>query len=218
MMRYYLTIHIRSDATFGRGAGVAGLVDVEIEHDQYGCPFIGGRALKGLLVEEWANLRYAVDRDDWDGTAAWLFGTTGDAHAHMHVGAATLPADLREAIHQDKISAQAVLNSLTTIRRQTAMDAVSGAPERAALRAMRVLLRGTELIAPLDFDTDFEDKAKTLGLLAACALAVRRGGTGRNRGRGRIRVLLHEAVPDDNHGAKQFTLDCFEAFQKEVRR
>jgi hypothetical protein len=223
MTRYYLTVQIRSDATFGRGAGLAGLVDVEIEHDQYGCPFIGGRALKGLLVEEWVNLRFALGDATWDDEGTWLFGTSGDAHAHVHVGAATLPPDLHSSIRSDvtskpaRLQPQDVLASLTAIRRQTAMDAKTGAPEDASLRAMRVLLRETDLIAQLNFDAEFENKERTLGLLAACALAVRRGGTGRNRGRGRLALLLHETEPVDYRDA-DFTRACFDAFAHEVRQ
>lgn len=232
MSRFYLTVQLLSDSTFGRGAGLAGLVDVEIEHDQNGFPFIGGRALKGLLVEEWANLRCLLDTKDWDKEAAWLFGTSGDAHAHLHVGAATLPPDLIAAIKEDiaseRLTPQQVLASLTGIRRQTAINAGSGAPERASLRAMRVLLRDTDLIAPLDFDTAFpsspEDrpsdsdtspptlsKERLLGLLAACALATRRGGTGRNRGRGRLKLRLHDAIPA-NYRDDTFTMGCFKEF------
>jgi len=221
MIRYYLTVQLLSDATFGRGAGLAGSVDVEIEHDQQGCPFIGGRALKGLLVEEWANLRFALGTDAWDEAAAWLFGTSGDAHAHMHVGAATLPPDLVAAIGRDpvakRLTAQQILAALTGIRRQTAIDAETGAPERASLRAMRVLLRDTDLIAPLDFDAapPPEGQNYLLGLLAACALATRRGGTGRNRGRGKLQLRLHAATPTDYRDSS-FTTACFEPFAREA--
>lgn len=48
---YSIKIKLLSDTTFGRGDGVAGLVDQEVEHDQYGFPFLRGRTLKGLLSE-----------------------------------------------------------------------------------------------------------------------------------------------------------------------
>ena len=61
MMKLALTIELLTDTTFGRGDGVAGLVDEEVEHDsQTGLPIIRGRTLKGLLVEECANLLYAL--------------------------------------------------------------------------------------------------------------------------------------------------------------
>lgn len=221
MTRYYLTTHLYSDATFGRGAGVAGLVDLEIEHDTDGLPFLGGRALKGLLVEEWANMRLHLgDTADWDRAAAWLFGRSDRTHsqaAHMHVGAATLPPDLCEALRRDpSLGPSEILSALTSIRRQTSIDAGTGAAQRGSLRAMRVLLRETQLIATLDFDAPFDDRERTLGLLAACILAVRRGGTGRNRGRGRMSLLLHESLPQDYRDTT-FTHQCFAAFAREVR-
>lgn len=221
MPEYYLTVALRSDTTFGRGEGLAGLVDVEIEHDPHGWPFIGGRALKGLLVEEWANLRFALGAGTtWDDAATHLFGTSGAAlgpgAAQMHVGAATLPPDLRAAVADAKLptSPAEVLAALTTIRRQTSTQAETGAPEEGSLRAMRVLLRGTPLLARLDFTLGPDERA--LALLAACALAVRRGGTARNRGRGRLALLLHTHVPPDYDDAT-FTQTCFERFVTEVR-
>jgi hypothetical protein len=221
MPEYYLTVALRSDTTFGRGEGLAGLVDVEIEHDEDGWPFIGGRALKGLLVEEWANLRFALGEDTlWDDEATHLFGTSGAAlgkgAAQMHVGSATLPLDLRAAVtHAKKKTAPAeVLASLTTIRKQTSIQSETGAPEEGSLRAMRVLLRGTPLIARLDFPSAPNERA--LALLAACVLAVRRGGTARNRGRGRLSLLLHNQIPADYSDAT-FTQTYFGHFATEVR-
>ncbi|HWQ14469.1 MAG TPA: RAMP superfamily CRISPR-associated protein [Roseiflexaceae bacterium] len=221
MPEYYLTIALHSDATFGRGEGVAGLVDVEIEHDADGLPFVGGRALKGLLVEEWANLRFALygqtdARQPLDAVATQLFGTSGATErgaAEMRVGPAELPADLRATIRRAKLPAAAVLASLTDIRRQTSLDAQDGAPEAASLRAMRVLLRGTPLIARLDFEQEPDERA--LALLAACALAVRRGGTARNRGRGRLSLLLHRE-PTAAYDDATFTKGCFDRFAAEV--
>lgn len=217
MHEYYLTIALRSDTTFGRGEGLAGLVDVEIEHDVRGCPFIGGRTLKGLLVEEWANLRFALNSTAWDDKATFLFGvpgvTRGAGAAQMRVGSATLPFDLRDALHRDrKLSSSEILAALTAIRRQTSMNAGTGAPEERSLRAIRVLLRGTPLIARLGFET--EPNTQVLALLATCVLAVRRGGMAHNRGRGRMSLLLHNSIPT-NYNDTTFTKECFEHFAKE---
>lgn len=217
MSNYYLTVTLKSDATFGRGEGVAGLVDQEIEHDQYGMPFINGRTLKGLLVEEWANLRFALRSNRFDSTARWLFGesgaTRGAGGAMMHVGSAELPSDLRLALRTDLAPSQ-ILAALTTIRRQTALAAEDAAPEEGSLRAMRALIRGTQLIAPLQFEE--EPQPDQLALLAACALAVRRGGSGRNRGRGRLALLLHQGMPTD-YSQSDFTRSCFATFVTQVQ-
>jgi hypothetical protein len=224
-MRYYLTLQLKSDTTFGRGEGLAGLVDVEIEHDAYGCPEVGGRTLKGLLVEEWTNLRFALagGRSDsptgWDSVAVALFGRPelDDAAGRLHVGAATLPPDLRAAIAAEGAPAAHTLAALTTIRRQTSVNAATGAPEAGSLRAARAVVRGVELIAPLDLRLPAEERPRAEALLAACALAVRRGGLSRNRGRGRLSLLLHPALPDD-YGDSAFTHSCYERFASEVRR
>jgi hypothetical protein len=217
--QYYLSVRLRSDATFGRGEGVAGFVDVEIEHDDHGFPFIGGRALKGLLQEEWQNLRYALGSrgEHWQKAAELLFGTPGallEGAATMFVGAATLPPELIAAVRDQELDRTDVLTSLTTVRRQTAIDAESGAPERGSLRAFRVLLRETPMIALLEFEHAPSDA--TLALLAACVLAVRRGGSVRNRGRGRLALLLHDHLPE-NYNDATFIRTHFQRFAQEVK-
>lgn len=225
MTPYYLTVDLQSDATFGSGDSVPGLLDLEIDHDAAGCPFIGGRALKGLLVEEAANLRFALDeprwRQDWDAACTWLFGVsgaTGVGTAQMHIGPATLPPALRAALHAqvaaNELRREDVLAALTSIRRQTSLDTQTGGPEEGSLRALRVLLRDTPLIARLDCDAT--PNAAALALLAACSLAVRRGGLGRNRGRGRLHLLLHCTHPV-NYADATFTKKHFTAFAQQLR-
>jgi hypothetical protein len=220
MQRYKLKITLLSDATPGRGEGVAGLVDAEVEHDRYGMPYLRGRSLKGLLVEEWANLRYAleqagVDLERWDDAATFLFGQPGstlEVGASMHVGHARLPADLRraviDAVRHQTYRPPEILDSLTAIRHQTAVD-VQGVPETGSLRAMRVILRETLFEAPLRFAEPPSDDARAL--LAACTSAARRLGLGRNRGRGRVEMRLYtgDGEPLDE--------DSLEYFAREVR-
>jgi hypothetical protein len=201
-----LQIHItlKTDATFGRGDGVTGLVDEEVEHDATtGLPFLRGRALKGLMVEECANMLFALERDRspscarFQEAAKFLFGQAGSTlydDALMHVGAAMLPKELRDAVEAEvkrgdlQLQPAEVLESLTAIRRQTAVDEGTGAPEEGSLRSLRVVLRKTLFISQIDFDKD--PSAEALALLAACVMSLRRAGTGRNRGRGRLSARL----------------------------
>ena len=200
MKQIKLHLKLKSDATFGRGEAVPGLVDSEIEQDATtGLPFLRGRTLKGLLVEECANILYArkdqPDLEKWETAAQFLFGVPGselNADGHLLVGPATLPQELKEAIEADvlaqKLHPEEVLTSLTAIRRQTSINDETGAPEAGSLRSMRVLLRETPLVAWLDLDQ--EPGERELALLAASAASVRRAGTGRNRGRGRLVAYL----------------------------
>lgn len=218
MTDYQLRLTLLSDATFGRGDGVAGLVDVEVQHDEVGTPFIGGRTLKGLLVAEAADILFALGRGlpsqqaRWEKAADRLFGRQGAAltgHAVLRVGPARLPADLRQALAADiaheRLTAGDVLESLTALRRQTAMDE-SGVPKENTLRTMRVVLRETTFWSQLGFaEKPSEDD---LALLAATVKALRRAGSGRNRGRGRLRAALLDA------GGEDVTDTLFEAFRR----
>ena len=191
-----IRLTLRSAATFGRGDGLAGLVDREIEHDTNGLPFLRGKTLKGLLLESAENVVYALEggkSGDWAKSKEELFGRPGRGTAErggLHISDARLPAGLRaELLKAKELKASDVLYSLTGIRRQTAMNP-EGGPEHASLRSMRVLLPGVMLEAEVHFDN--EPTEIQLQLLTAAVLDMRRGGTGRNRGRGHFEALLDD--------------------------
>ncbi|MCL6448965.1 MAG: hypothetical protein K6U04_12585 [Armatimonadetes bacterium] len=219
--RYFLRFILQSDATFGRGDGVPGLVDDEVQHDEYGCPYLGGRTLKGLLVAECAGilaaLSHAGQARTWEEPARRLFGLPGsfsDEDSLLHVGDARLPEDLRLAIARDhargRLKREEVLDSLTAIRRQTAMDPRTGAAREHTLRSGRVILRGTIFESALTFRE--KPAEKDLALLAACIKAFRRAGTGCQRGLGRLQAELLDS-------AKRAVTDhYFRLFRQEVRK
>lgn len=232
----WLKMVLKSDATLGRGDGVAGVVDAEVQHDAYGLPYLSGKTLKGLLTAECAEVLFALTRSKtpdlarWEEAAHFIFGVPGSEHAargQLHVGDAQLPGDLRAVIAahfeelgqrkqgkaQQGAQRRAVLDSLTALRRQTAMDE-TGAPQRNSLRTMRVILRETPFAARLDWLSAPPPKAPWL--LAACVSALRRVGTGRHRGRGRVRATLWQDAPWQD-GATNITLDWLNAFEQEVR-
>lgn len=204
MSTYQLKIKLLSDTTFGRGDGVAGLIDQEVEHDPCGFPYLRGRTLKGLLSEECDNLIAVLSdyKRDWEKVACNLFGTLGstlETMAAVHVGDACLPDDLRQAvafqIQDETLTKIEVLDSLTTIRRQTAIDPQLGTPDEGSLRSYRVVLRDLYFTADLIFEKTPNDEM--LSLLAVGAMALRRLGSGRNRGRGHVQCRLHDSEGND---------------------
>ena len=222
MHSYKLQFKLLSAATFGRGDGVPGLVDREVEHDAFGLPVLRGRTLKGLLAEECANILFALEKqgraDHWKSTAHQLFGSPGSVTenvADVRIGDARPPEDLRKSVkaaienRNIRLTPDDVLESLTAIRRQTSMNEY-GAPEHGSLRSMRVILPGT--VFEVDLDFDHEPNQRCLALLAACILAWRRAGTGRNRGRGRLsaRLLRLDGV--------DITEEYYRVFAEEVMR
>lgn len=203
---YRLKIKLLSDTTFGRGDGVAGLIDQEVEHNPCGFPYLRGRTLKGLLSEEGDNLIAMLTnhRPSWERVACDLFGTLGSTIGTIgavHVGDACLPEDLRQAVafqinDQKNLTKTEVLDSLTTIRRQTSIDPQLGTPDEGSLRSFRVVLRDRCFTADLIFEKMPSDEM--LSLIAVGSLALRRLGSGRNRGRGHVQCTLHDDANGDD--------------------
>ncbi len=211
-----IRLTLKSAATFGRGDGVAGLVDVEIEHDIHGFPFMRGKTLKGLLKESAENVVHALklqqnNQAEWEKIKDNLFGTGGrglEEQGNLHIGDACLPHGLQTLlkyeIQKKRMTPEDILNSLTGIRRQTAINS-GGAPDRTSLRSMRVLLKHTILESRLFFKK--EPSQEELSILVASVMDFRRAGTGRNRGRG----WLHAELDDEGT-----TRNLFETFAKAV--
>ena len=82
MMEYALKLELLSDTAFGRGDGVDGLVDIEVQHDAYGLPFLGGRALKGLMGAECDDIVFALAKAN--GFPVHLDDMIPDAHPRRY--------------------------------------------------------------------------------------------------------------------------------------
>ncbi len=168
-----------------------------------------------MLGAECADIVYALGlapdatrRSAGRRPATRLFGRSGaalDGEAILHVGAARLPDDLRLALLADvrsgRLTPADILETVTALRRQTAMDEW-GAPQENTLRTMRVILRKTVFWAPLDFLA--EPQEDDLALLAACVKAFRRAGTrAQSRPRPRGAELLRRDRPACHRSAFQ---------------
>ncbi len=244
--RMWLKFTLLSDASLGRGDGVAGMVDAEIKHDALGLPYLSGKTLKGLLVAQCAEVLYSLEQihaaemDEWEAAAASLFGSPGSRRAaagKLRVEDACLPLDLQAAVAKEFLPLQEIserelrtqkwglkrranLDALTALRRQTAIDAQTGAPLRNSLRTLRVVLRSTFFVARLEARPELTGREAPL--LAACVSAFRRLGGSRNRGLGALRAELYaEPIYDDQANliasASPVTADWLAGFEKEVR-
>jgi hypothetical protein len=177
-----LVIELLSDTTFARGEGTAGIVDVEVDHDEVGLPLVRGKRLHGLLRDGWLSLRdhFPLLTE----AARRVLGEEADLQelAVLRLGDARLPSAVRGwaefAIGRERhpLRPDQVLATLTDIRRQTAISRLTGAPERKTLRSSRVVLRKLSFAAPLEWLAHPE--AADVRCLALCALAVRHGGWG----------------------------------------
>jgi CRISPR/Cas system CSM-associated protein Csm3 (group 7 of RAMP superfamily) len=219
MIQYTMQIRLFSDTTFGSGDGVAGIIDREVEKDCDGMPYLRGRTLKGLLCEEADNLIATISENSiqrqWLEIADLLFGQPGstlETQSLMYVGDACLPKAFREAVAAsvaEKYITQAeVLNALTTVRRQTAIDENLGIAVDGSLRAFRVILREREFMANLRFYE--KPQPAMLTLLTVSVLALRRAGSSRNRGLGHVQCRLFQDGQD-------ITESYIKMFGKEIK-
>lgn len=226
MATYFVQLTLLSDTTFSRGDGVAGLIDREVEHDQYGLPFLHGRTLKGLLGEEADNLLDVLEASNgpisgskWETSRNKLFGVGGSTHntgAALHFGHAQLPKSVRHTVQESlkdksrRLTRQDVLASLTAVRRQTSVNG-DGIPHDGSLRSMRVILRQTTFTAEIN---GAKLSKEDIALLAASVLALRRAGTGRNRGRGKLKTDL---LDNQGNSILQAGYDTFTSLIPEVQ-
>lgn len=195
MHEYKLYVELLSDTCFGRGDGIGGVVNSEVEHDAHtGLPFIKGSTIKGLLVEACADLLYGLQLSgapDFSDTAQKLFGRPGSTHEEqglLHIGNATLPQAFQQQVQASSYSPSQILNAMTAIRYQTAVDPSTDKPLDTSLRATRVVLRETTFVAPLISRQELSDDAYVF--LCACVATVRRGGLNRSRGLGRLKLYI----------------------------
>lgn len=204
MKKLLLKFILRSDACFSRGDGTAGEVDIEVQHDQYGLPFLNGRALKGLIHEEAADLVEALalcgsSTQNWMAIANNLFGQPGSGineQGAIKFGDAVLPEDFRRQViyhinGEHDLDASQVFRLLTSIRTQTANDE-TGAPKPESLRVMRVIPNSTPFYAELVLEDQVEEIH--LAFLAACLKAFRRAGSNKTRGMGKLSADLLDPV------------------------
>jgi hypothetical protein len=200
--------HLLSDAAFARGEPTAGEVDVEVEHDELGLPFLGGKTLHGLLRDTWLSMAGCFD-GQLGAAARRVLGAGADLAetAILRIGNATVSGDVATWVAHavtdpiKSIRSADILGALTDIRYQTAESRESGAPERATLRATRVVLRGLHLHAPLDWLRD--PTKQDLRCLALCVLGTRHAGLGRNRGLGHLRLALDGNIEATRSYAKE---------------
>lgn len=196
----FLQIELLSDATFGRGEGKAGEVDIEVEHDEFGIPFIGGKAVRGLLRDSWLSMRpyFPGLRDAGDRVFGPAKRFLDDDVCILRIGDALLEEKVRiwliEAARRkskdERLLPGRILAAFTDIRYQTSEDRSTGAPATVTLRSSRVVLRSFAFEASLDWQTNSVPEQDEIRVLAMVALATRHGGLMRNRGRGHLRITL----------------------------
>ncbi|WP_129675891.1 RAMP superfamily CRISPR-associated protein [Candidatus Chloroploca sp. Khr17] len=204
----FLRIDLLSDSTFSRGEGTAGIVDTDIDRDDYGMPCIGGKTVRGLLRDTWLSM--APHFPDLEAAAERVLGRSqslADA-CRLRIGDALLPEPIRRMVRQAverqeyPLTPAMILDGFTCIRYQTAEDRETGAPDATTLRSSRLVIRGCSLEARLTWLHGYQPEPSDLRLLSLCVLATRHGGLLRNRGRGHLQMTLDGDLAKTRHYAE----------------
>lgn len=169
---------------------------MEIEHDSQGLPVIRGKVVHGLLRDSWLQIEnqfsYLIN---WAGQVLGYARDWRDT-AIVRIGDGVLFPEVRKwveyAVRREPsahpLETQVILDSLTDIRYQTAIDRTQGTAAESTLRASRVVLRGCQFEAPLTWTA--RPDPEHIIVLALTALGTRHAGAGSSRGRGFIKMTL----------------------------
>ena len=201
-----LEIELLSPLCSGSGLNRPGVVDREVAFDAAGLPVIPGRRLKGLLRDGYQQI--------WESglpemkalpLPEELFGRAGQRESgRLRVTNARL--EDAEAIGEWLRAVEAseklrnivrpgeVLRTFTDIRRQTSMDAKTGAAREDTLRFTRTLRSGLKFRASLSGLDGLSEEA-----IALAAAAVQSMGLSRSRGVGEVSCRVWKQV--DGHPA-----------------
>lgn len=195
-----LNIELLSDTLVGSGEGWGVTIDSDIVFDKYGLPYIPAKRIKGCLREsalevlemfEQAKIDFASE-EEFD----TLFGKVGQAESGVlsfsnayieNYDSNKQWVKWLEDKHKSIFSKDSVLNTFTSIRRQTAIEK-SGVKKNNSLRTSRVLNRGLKFFARIEKPDEIE--SRKLDFLFFAARNLRHIGTNRNRGFGLISCSL----------------------------
>lgn len=197
-----LKLELESPLLIGSGQGWGSEIDSDIVFDNYGLPYIPARRIKGVLREsaqevvemmEKALLFCSLDTE--------LNGLFGDGSQESKLNINNLYPEGMEnyqslrkwiawAREQDKIGEifqpQQILNAITSLRQATEIE--DGIAKKNSLRTLRVLNP-----APLGyFEGQIQISAgssRELKLFSYACANLRRIGTMRNRGLGKVRCM-----------------------------
>lgn len=203
MNSYTIKVELISPLLLGSGVGWGGsLIDTDIVFDDYGLPYFPARRLKGMLRESALEV---VEMFQQSGLGWFelsdvdhVFGKKGSAGGASIVflnlyltgyGDAVLWLEWALAAYDNILTKEAVLDALTEIRHQTAINMQDGIAEENSLRTLRVLNPGQTLAGSVLVDCP----SKTVtGLLALACANLRRIGSKRTRGLGEVGCSLWE--------------------------
>jgi len=192
---YQITIDLKSDVLIGIGEGYGAIVDCDVVLDDVGLPYIPSKRIKGIMRESAEELnemlkvyKKRIDIDE-------IFGAKGAKEGMLHLANFYMKEYensrlwLKYLINNEQyiVNKQNITEQLTALRYSTAIDGEKGFAKKHSLRTERVIAKsnnGDVFIAEVECPEAYEIE------LALICQNIRRIGTKRTRGLGKVDVLL----------------------------
>jgi len=189
-----LIIELKSDAIPGAGEGLSGIVDTEINCDEFGIPYLPAKRIKGILRESALELNKTGilqhNFEDFFGTRGKKEGTgfkISDGYldnAHIYRNFLNYASDNENKNLCRIFNKEAVLETFTYLRSQTEIE--NGTARKHSLRTFRVLKKGLIFHFPMELPEKYHEDFKII-----CKV-TRRFGISRTRGLGEIAVVFDD--------------------------
>lgn len=200
MINLEVEIELCSATLLGSGEGWGSIIDSDTVFDKYGIPYLPGRRVKGLLRESAEEVLEMFDKAGINSVAKdsleKLFGkpgnmlTSGCTVNNFYLrDYETLKQWIKWGENKYRIffSKDIIENVFTEIRQQTRVDK-NGVAEENSLRTERVLKKGLIFKGNISI----EDNKGFLKLLVFSCANLRRIGSDRNRGLGKINCTVRK--------------------------
>lgn len=197
-MIYTMEVELLTEAVFGSGNMVPGLVDLEVLHDEEGFPYMKGKTVKGKIKEEFAHALWCLTegrKNIEDPLVKEFFGSP-DMEGRAVLVFSDLCMDSRvkslfsEKIREGEIEPWEILNAVTGIRNFTAVNYETGTAEKGSLRRVRVIRKGLRFYSRISTARDLNPQEELL--LSAAVLSLKYLGTMETRGKGAVRCRLQK--------------------------
>lgn len=221
MEEYLIRIKFLTDAVFGSGFSVAGLIDSDVLYDEYGFPYISGKTLKGKLGEmatAFVNMVKEVPElsrygEDIKKKRDRLFGIADEyEHNTLKFSDCEMSKNIRDyfRLHMKNagIAPGEILEALTHTETATSIDYDKGVAKENSLRNFRVINSGIVLYGTITSPVKLDDDERII-LASSCSL-LRHIGSFETKGKGLADVSLY-------YEGNDVTLDYIRLLDKKVK-
>lgn len=197
-----IEIYLESETILGGDGEIKGTVDIDIQIDEYGLPYLSARTLKGILRKKaiwYVDCLSKEKQADYKEAIYRLFGKADENDNHnsnydaIRFSNAKLSRSLYELIETENYSSREVMNAITNVRSMTSINDETGTAKEGSLRKARTIHSGYTFLAPVYANRELSNIEKEI--LTIAIKLLRNIGLMRNRGKGEVSCTLNWENP-----------------------